>query len=161
MPAAIRASVRRERHIGFGPALGPEIFIAVEARRSHPVLQREIVAVLMPSRRCSGLLTRNIRQRPRRPGRRGSVRPPDQITMTRLPASAISVAATGPPVRPDHDHVCIARHNLLPQLPADRSLRSNHGHGKCIPVRGQSVPPGSHLQFGPCGAKVRRMQTSI
>ena len=43
-PAAFFAS--RERDIGFRPALRPEILIAVEARRSHPVLQRQIVTVL-------------------------------------------------------------------------------------------------------------------
>ncbi len=37
---------RRERHIGFRPAPRPEIFIAVKTRRSHPVLQSELVAVL-------------------------------------------------------------------------------------------------------------------
>src|SRR4029453_8135919 len=36
----------RERHIGFGPAPGPEFLIAVEARRPDPVLQGEVVAVL-------------------------------------------------------------------------------------------------------------------
>ena len=35
-----------ERHIGFGPAPRPVILVAVEAGRSHPVLQREIEAVL-------------------------------------------------------------------------------------------------------------------
>src|SRR5216683_945121 len=43
-PAAFLAG--RERHIGFRPAPRPQIFIAVEARRPHPVLQREVVAVL-------------------------------------------------------------------------------------------------------------------
>ena len=35
-----------ERHIGFGPAPRPEVLVAVEAGRSHPVLQREVVTVL-------------------------------------------------------------------------------------------------------------------
>ena len=43
-PAAFFA--RRERHIGFRPALRPEILVAVEAGRTHPVLQREIETVL-------------------------------------------------------------------------------------------------------------------
>ena len=43
-PAALFAG--GERHVSFRPAPRPEILVAVEARRSHPVLQREIVAVL-------------------------------------------------------------------------------------------------------------------
>jgi hypothetical protein len=35
-PSAFLA--RRERHVGFRPALWPKILIAVEARRPHPVL---------------------------------------------------------------------------------------------------------------------------
>ena len=36
----------RKCDIGFRPAPRPVIFVAVEARRSHPVLQREVVTVL-------------------------------------------------------------------------------------------------------------------
>ncbi len=43
-PAALFAG--RERHIGFRPAFRPYIFVAVEARRAHPVLQRQLKTVL-------------------------------------------------------------------------------------------------------------------
>src|ERR1700754_4839431 len=37
---------RGERHIGLGPSARPVIVVAVETGRAHPVLQREVVAVL-------------------------------------------------------------------------------------------------------------------
>src|SRR6202035_2162984 len=43
-PAAFLA--RCKRHVSFGPALRPQILVAVEAGRTHPVLQRQIVTVL-------------------------------------------------------------------------------------------------------------------
>jgi len=43
-PSALLA--RREGHISFGPASRPQIFLAVEARRPYPVLQRQFVTVL-------------------------------------------------------------------------------------------------------------------
>ncbi len=43
-PAAFFA--RRERDISFRPALRPQILVAVEAGRAHPVLQREVETVL-------------------------------------------------------------------------------------------------------------------
>jgi hypothetical protein len=36
---------RRKSDIGLRPAFGPEVLVAVEAGRSHPVLQRKIVTV--------------------------------------------------------------------------------------------------------------------
>ena len=43
-PGALLGSC--ERHIGFRPALRPKILVAIEAGRSHPVLEREVVTVL-------------------------------------------------------------------------------------------------------------------
>src|ERR1700733_10553831 len=43
-PAAFLAC--RERHIGFGPALRPQILVAIKPARAHPVLQREVKTVL-------------------------------------------------------------------------------------------------------------------
>ena len=43
-PVALLAG--RERHIGFRPAPRPQILVAVEARRTDPVLQREFKTVL-------------------------------------------------------------------------------------------------------------------
>ena len=43
-PAALFAG--REGDIGLRPAPRPEIFVAVETRRSHPVLQRQVKTVL-------------------------------------------------------------------------------------------------------------------
>src|SRR3979411_334337 len=43
-PSALFAG--RERHVSFRPAPRPKIFVAVEARRPPPVLQREAVAGL-------------------------------------------------------------------------------------------------------------------
>src|SRR5260370_37586353 len=43
-PSALFAS--RECHISFRPAPRPNIFFSVKARRAHPVLQRELKAVL-------------------------------------------------------------------------------------------------------------------
>src|SRR5450755_1167146 len=43
-PIALLAG--RERHVSLRPASGPEILVAIEACRAHPVLQRELKTVL-------------------------------------------------------------------------------------------------------------------
>ena len=45
-PQPVAFLARSECHIGFRPLPRPEILVAVEARRAHPVLQRELVIVL-------------------------------------------------------------------------------------------------------------------
>ena len=45
-PQPVALFAGRERHIGFRPAPRPEVLVAVEARRTHPVLQREVKTVL-------------------------------------------------------------------------------------------------------------------
>ncbi len=114
-PVALLAG--RERDIGLGPLPRPVVLCAIEAGGAHPVLQRELRGVLDAE---PALLGRDRpgtgRRTTRRPGRRGSVPLPGPATMTRLPASAISVAATSPArPRANHDHICIVSHVLLPR----------------------------------------------
>src|SRR3712207_9310424 len=45
-PRALLA--RGEVDVGLGPAARPEVLVAVEGRRAHPVLQREVVRVAHP-----------------------------------------------------------------------------------------------------------------
>ena len=121
-PEPFALLVRRECHIGFGPALRPKILVAVEARRSHPVLQRQIVTV--PDAEPALFGTVDQKQ---------SAQRPESLAAEALFALLVDHddAFTGvgdfgrgdetgqSPA--DHDHVCIACHHVSPPAPADRN----------------------------------------
>ena len=115
-PSALFTS--SERDIGFRPALRPEILVAVEAGRSHPVLQREIVAVLDAE---SALLGRiNQKQSAERPERLAA-----EALLAFLIDDDDPLAGVGDFRRrneagetgSDHDYVCIVSHSSSP-IPA-------------------------------------------
>src|SRR6185437_12104793 len=106
-----------ERDIGFRPALRPEILVAVEAGRSHPVLQGEIVAVLDAE---SALLGRiNQKQSAERPERLAA-----EALLAFLIDDDDPLAGVGDFLRrdeagetgSDHDYICIVSHSS-PRFP--------------------------------------------
>ena len=113
-----------ERDIGFRPALRPKILVAVEARRSHPVLQRKIVAVLD----AEPALLRRIHQKQ-------SAERPEGLAAKALLAFLVdhddALAGIGDFRRgneagetgSDHDYVCIVSHSSSP-IPAAIEARS-------------------------------------
>ena len=117
-PSALFAG--RERHIGFRPAFRPKILVAVEARRSHPVLQRQIVTVLDAEPALFGAVDQEQ-----------SAERPEGLAAEALFALLVdhddALAGVGdfgrgdeagqPPA--DHDYVCIACHHVIPRPFAD------------------------------------------
>jgi len=107
---------RRERDIGFRPALRPKILIAVEARRSHPVLQRQIVAVLDAEPALFGAIDQ--KQPAERPERL-----PAEALLALLIDHDDAFAGVGNFRRgneareapADHDYVCIISHRVAPR----------------------------------------------
>ena len=117
-PAALLAG--RERHIGFRPAPRPEIFVAVEAGRSHPVLQREIVTVLDAEPALFGAVDQE--QSAERPERLAA-----EALLALLVDHDDALAGVGDFGRgdeareapADHDYVRIVSHRVLPRAFAD------------------------------------------
>ncbi len=121
-PSAFLAG--RERHIGFRPAPRPKIFIAVEARRPHPVLQREIVAVLDAEPALFGAIDQ-----------KQSAERPEGLAAKALFAflidhddafAGVGDFGCGDKAREactDHDYVCIVSHRVSPDPRNDRSPR--------------------------------------
>src|SRR5712672_822467 len=113
-PAAFFAC--RERDISFRPALRPKILIAVEARRSHPVLQRQIVAVLDAEPALFGAIDQ--KQPAERPERL-----PAEALLALLIDHDDAFAGVGNFGRgdeageapTDHDYVCIISHRVAPR----------------------------------------------
>ena len=112
-PQPFALLVRGECHIGFRPALRPKIFIAVEARRSHPVLQRQIVTVPDAEPALFGAVDQ-----------KQSAERPERLAAEALFALLVdhddAFAGVGDFRRrdqagqspADHDHVCIVSHDI-------------------------------------------------
>ena len=119
---------RRERHIGFGPALRPQILIAVEARRAHPVLQRQIVAVLDAEPALFGQIHQE--QSAERPERLAA-----EVLLAFLIDHDDAFAGVGdlgggdkPGEAPaDHDYVRIACHRIIPLSLANEARGLDRG----------------------------------
>ena len=94
-PGALFA--RRESDIALRPLARPKILRAVESGGSHPVGQREFMAVADAQAPLLGRIRRETARRATRtPGRRARLPAPDRAADTVLPASASSLAATSP-----------------------------------------------------------------
>ena len=115
-PVALLAG--RERHIGFGPAFRPQVLVAVEARRAHPVLQREIVTVLDAEPALFGAVDQEQ-----------SAERPERLAAEALFAflvdhddafAGVGDFGRGDQARQpaaDHDYVRILSHRILPRSP--------------------------------------------
>ena len=118
-PQPVALFAGRERHIGLRPALRPKILVAVEAGRSHPVLQREIETVLDAEPALFGAVDQ-----------KQSAERPEGLAAEALFAllvdhddafAGVGDFGCGDEAREaaaDHDYVRILSHRVVPRVPS-------------------------------------------
>ena len=129
-----------EGDIGFRPFLRPQVFVAVEARGSHPVLQRQLVGILDAEPALFGAVDQE--QAAERPERLAA-----EVLLAFLVEQNDAFAGIGDLGRgdqprqsaADHDYVCVLSHRVLPRLPFDsrpRHRARSTANGACLWPRG-------------------------
>src|SRR5918995_7448936 len=105
---------RGEVHIGFCPLPGPAVLLPVEASRTHPILEREVVRILHPK---PPLLRRiHEEQPPKRPERlptQGLLRFLIQHDYATSSLGKLGRGNQPREARPDNDHVRVIVHAHL------------------------------------------------
>ena len=139
-PAAFFAG--RERDIGFRPPPRPEILVAIETRRPHPVLQSEVKTVLDAEPALFGAVDQ-----------KQSAERPERLAAEALFAflvdhddafSGVGDFCCGDEAREaaaDHNYVRIFSHSVSPNSQNDRSLRR-------LPRSTANASPERRAEFG-------------